>query len=118
MTSPETNEKKIETLTKIARLLSDQVKEQNNKISLLQREVATLKASFAQSAQPSLGSEVESIPPDQQLTSHTQSTTVIKPSETPEAHSSRSTVVTADFSEEKDSEKQELLAALKIIDNL
>ncbi len=46
MSSIELNAKKIETLTKVARLLGDQLREQNNKIEQLQIELEKLKELF------------------------------------------------------------------------
>lgn len=43
MSSVELNAKKIETLTKVARLLGDQLREQNNKIEQIQKELEHLK---------------------------------------------------------------------------
>ena len=117
-TTPEANEKKIETLTKIARLLRDQLKEQNNKIVLLQKEIAALKASLGQSPQPSLVTDVTSTDLAQQSASSIAPSTVPEASLTPPVGSSQSALTTTDFSQEKNSEKKELMAALKIIDNL
>lgn len=118
MATPEANEKKIETLTKIARLLSDQVREQNNKIALLQKEIATLKLTFGQSAQPTPISKVTSTDLARQSTSSSQPSTVPEDFLTSPVLSSQPAIAPTDISEKNDSEKKELLEALKIIDNL
>ena len=48
MTTIEENAKKIETMTRVARLLGDQLREQNKKIELLQEELLRLKNDFLQ----------------------------------------------------------------------
>ncbi|MFW9778817.1 MAG: hypothetical protein ACFFE8_08185 [Candidatus Heimdallarchaeota archaeon] len=111
MTSPETNEKKIETLTKIARLLSDQLKEQNTKLALLQKEVAAIKITIDQGLPLKSASQVASSSLNDESVSHTDSTPH-------DEKASPSTITATDLPVEKDSEKKELLEALKIIDNL
>ncbi|MFW9856051.1 MAG: hypothetical protein ACFFFG_13435 [Candidatus Thorarchaeota archaeon] len=111
MTSSETNEKKIETLTKIARLLSDQLKEQSTKLALLQKEVTTLKATIDQNLRPNSASEVTTSSLDNESTPHISSTPLNE-------ETSLSTGAVPDLPIERDSEKKELLAALKVIDNL
>ncbi|UCG90520.1 MAG: hypothetical protein JSU57_01965 [Candidatus Heimdallarchaeota archaeon] len=106
------NAKRIETLTKVARLLGDQIKEQNQKIDSLQEEITKLKEHFKQISKPS----ISSIPDKKSdlVASSTPQPTLLQKPETIELIKEKppGVLVTTD------SDKQELLRALKVIDDL
>lgn len=97
--------KKIETLTKVARLLGDQIQAQNKVITKLQNDVELINQKLAKVTQnkelelPDLGKIIDTPDPKKILV------------ETSEEESVK------DIPEKK-SEKEELLQALKIVDNL
>ncbi len=106
------NAKKIETLTKVARLLGDQIKEQNQKIDNLQEEIIKLKEQIKQSSSPRTSvipdkkaDVVASSAPQQPLLQKPEAIELIKEKPT--------SILVA-----TDSDKQELLRALKVIDDL
>ena len=106
MSQLEINSKKIETLTKVARLLGDQIQTQSKIISKLQSEIDWIKESLKHNAfedtsfkdsKSAVGSEKQI---EKVLIADTSKINVQKPPK------------------EKKSEKEELLQALTIIDNL
>ncbi|MFX1286181.1 MAG: hypothetical protein ACFFB5_21235 [Promethearchaeota archaeon] len=97
------NAKRIETLTKVARLLGDQIKEQNQKIDNLKEEIIKLKEHFNQIS----GLSKSSISDDK---ADIIASSGLESQPTPEKPTN---VLVA-----KDSDRQELLRALKIIDDL
>ena len=106
------NAKRIETLTKVARLLGDQIKEQNQKIDSLQEEIIKLKEQFKQASSQGISTILDkeadlvaSSTPQQPLFQKPETIELIK--EKPMG------VIVA-----TDSDKQELLRALKVIDDL
>jgi len=109
----EINSKKIETLTKVARLLGDQIQAQGKIISNLQSEIEWIKETLKQST-------FEDTTLKERKLVVSNESELIKNEKTPEE------VVIADTSminnqktpKEKKSEKEELLQALTIIDNL
>ncbi len=109
----EINSKKIETLTKVARLLGDQIQAQGKMISNLQSEIEWIKETLKQSTfedsklrehKPVVSNELELIK-DEKTTDKVviADTSMLNNQKTPK---------------EKKSEKEELLQALTIIDNL
>jgi hypothetical protein len=113
MSQLEINSKKIETLTKVARLLGDQIQAQSKIISKLQSEIDSIKDTLKQSdfedkspreSKSMIGNEVDLQKSEKQaekvIIADTSAIHVQKPPK------------------EKKSEKEELLQALTIIDNL
>ncbi len=113
MSQLEINSKKIETLTKVARLLGDQIQAQSKIISNLQSEIEWIKEN--------LKKDVFEDTTFKDSTSAAGNESKFRKSEKPTEK-----VVIADTSKisvqetpkEKKSEKEELLQALTIIDNL
>ncbi len=113
MSQLEINSKKIETLTKVARLLGDQIQAQSKIISKLQSEIDWIKETLKQS-------------PFEDTTFNDSKSAVGNESDFRKNEKSTKKVVIADTSKisvqetpkEKKSEKEELLQALTIIDNL
>ncbi|MHA2243426.1 MAG: hypothetical protein ACXADY_00500 [Candidatus Hodarchaeales archaeon] len=114
----EVNNKKIETLTRVARLLGDKIREQNIKIDKLQEEISKINEQLERTAIPSTSpfpqpektpDPVSSAPPQYQTFQE-------KPQmpELTELLKEKSTIGPV----EKDSEKEKLLKALKVIDDL
>ena len=109
----EINSKKIETLTKVARLLGDQIQAQGKMISNLQSEIEWIKETLKQST-------------FEDTTIRKRKPVVSNESELIKNEKTSEKVVIADTSmlnnqktpKEKKSEKEELLQALTIIDNL
>ena len=105
MSELEINAKRIETLTKVARLLGDQIQAQNKVISKLQSDVERINQELEKITQgkelelPDLGELIDIQDP--------KKSQVEKDEEEPKK----------DIPEKK-SEKEELLQALKIVDNL
>ncbi|MCK4848360.1 MAG: hypothetical protein KAT16_05000 [Candidatus Heimdallarchaeota archaeon] len=113
MSQLEINSKKIETLTKVARLLGDQIQAQSKIISKLQSEIDWIKETLNQS-------------PLEDTTSRDSKSAVGNEANFRKSEKQAEKVVIADTSKitaqqapkEKKSEKEELLQALTIIDNL
>jgi len=113
MSQLEINSKKIETLTKVARLLGDQIQAQSKIISKLQSEIDWIKETLKQH-------------PFEDTTFKDSKTAVGNESDFRKSENSKEGVIIADTSKiivqetpkEKKSEKEELLQALSIIDNL
>ena len=109
----EINSKKIETLTKVARLLGDQIQAQGKMISNLQSEIEWIKETLKQST-------FEDTTLKERKPVVSNKSELVKTEKTPEE------VVIPDTSmlnnqktpKEKKSEKEELLQAFTIIDNL
>lgn len=114
----EVNAKKIETLTKVARLLGDQIREQNIKIDKLQEELSKIKEQLERTAFPSTSPfpQPEKAPDLVSSASPQFQAFQEKPRmpELTELMKEKSTSVLV----EKDSEKEKLLRALKVIDDL
>lgn len=113
----EANSRKIETLTKVARLLGDQIREQNIKIDKLQEEINELKERIGRAAIP-----IESAfqKPKEVFDTDRTPTQFQSFQEKPQMP-----VLTQEMKEKapkvlvaKDSDKEELLRALEVIDNL
>ena len=108
----ELNAKKIETLTKVARLLGEQIQAQSRAINKLQNDVDWLKESFRRIIHEDSPPPIVKPPKVEEVTSD-----IFLPEE-------KSILSTADeqtetITEKKDtSEKEELLQALKVIDKL
>ena len=109
----EINSKKIETLTKVARLLGDQIQAQAKMISNLQSEIEWIKETLKQSPFEDTTSKES-----QRGTSN--KVEIRKSEETIEevAIPDTSSLTEQKAPKEKKSEKEELLQALTIIDNL
>jgi hypothetical protein len=102
MSQWEINAKKIETLTKVARLLGDQIQVQNRAINQLQNEVDWIKETLKRKKQG-----INAVPIVQQAE--------IAPTK---ADSTSQEIDSSTTSEKKLSDKEELLQALRIIDEL
>ena len=113
MSQLEINSKKIETLTKVARLLGDQIQAQSKIISKLQNEIDWIKISLQEDK-------------FDDTTVKDSKSEVGKESVFRKSEKTAEKVVSADTSKifdqetpkEKKSEKEELLQALTIIDDL
>ncbi len=111
------NTKKIETLTKVARLLGDQIREQNIKIDKLQEEMNKLKEQLERTAipgdstfqKPEEVSDTDKTPP--QIQSFQKKPPL--PDLAQVMKEKKPNVFLA-----KNSDKEELLRALEVIDNL
>lgn len=110
----EENAKKIETLTRIAKLLGEQVREQNKKIETLTRKITELKEHLNQISPPKV-----SVSPQREDKYDFAPTTSFPKieSQIQELDKLKSEKPTGIFVE-KSSEKEELLKALKVIDDL
>jgi len=113
MSQLEINSKKIETLTKVARLLGDQIQAQNKIISKLQNEIDWIKISlkldkFDDTAFKNSKSAVGN---ESNLRKSEKTTEKVGIADT-------SKITVQETPKEKKSEKEELLQALTIIDNL
>ncbi|UCG03605.1 MAG: hypothetical protein JSW11_06375 [Candidatus Heimdallarchaeota archaeon] len=117
--SIETNAKKIQTLTKVAKLLRDQIQEQNKKIESLQLEILNIKE------------KLERIPPLSTSPfpqSEESTSSVIKPSiqpqpfqkevQIPEIEKFQERSPAIGLTEKSKDDKEQLLKALKVIDEL
>jgi hypothetical protein len=102
MSQWEINAKKIATLTKIARLLGDQIQVQNRAINQLQNEVNWIKETLKRNKQ-----EIDLVPTVEQ--------TEIEPKK---PNSMNQEIESSITPEKKLSNKEELLQALRIIDEL
>ena len=102
MSQWEINAKKIETLTKVARLLGDQIQVQNRAINQLQNEVDWIKETLKRDKQG-----IDNVQAVQQAE--------IEPSK---VDSKIQKIEPATSPEKKLSDKEELLQALRIIDEL
>ena len=113
----EANTKKIETLTKVARLLGDQIRDQNIKIDKLQEEINKLKEQLERTAIPrdTIFQKPEEVSDTEKTPSQFQSfqEKPQMPDLTQEMKEKPPNVVVA-----RDSDKEELLRALEVIDNL
>ncbi len=104
--SIEINAKKIQTLTKVAKLLRDQIQEQNKKIDNIQVEIIKIKEQLERISRPGVSQfphTKESISPVTTLS--TQEESFQKEIKLPEIEKSQS-------------DKEKLLQALKVIDEL
>ncbi len=113
MPTTEENARKIETLSRVARLLGEQLREQNRKIELLQEEISRLRNEFTQ--KPEL--KIPSLSRLEEETNH------IIPSTSSQANQEITQNLEIRQVERKviskeSSEKEELLQALKVIDDL
>ena len=114
MSQLEINSKKIETLTKVARLLGDQLKAQGEVISKLQNEIDWIKDNLKENStkSDSLAQKSATV-----INEAPEASSVIDQSE----HISipdTSKIISQKPKKEPKSEKEELLEALSIIDNL
>ncbi len=114
MTSIEENAKKIETLTRVARLLGDQLREQNRKIELLQEELIRIKNDF--SRKKPLG--LESISPVKEETYSSASIPTSSTDQKEKDQPLEAEKVTKPLLKARSSEKEKLKQALNVIDNL
>ncbi|PWI49580.1 hypothetical protein CEE45_00170 [Candidatus Heimdallarchaeota archaeon B3_Heim] len=114
MSQGELNAKKIETLTKVARLLGDQIQAQSRAINKIQNEIDWIKESLKRIINEELPVKAEVFQTEDEITPETlqaQEPSVISFSE-------EEGDKTASKTKKLPSEKEELRQALKIIDNL
>ena len=116
--SVEVNAKKIQTLTKVAKLLRDQIQEQNKKIDNLQEEIVKIREAFERITIPSVSMSPQ---PKESSDQVTTSSDQLQPfqsrlqiTEKNEFKKEKPVSVLT----EKTTDKEELLRALKIIDDL
>ena len=114
MTTIEENAKKIETLTRVARLLGDQLRDQNKKIELLQEELSRLKTEF----NSKIITTPLSISRPKEETDQITTTTLDSQEHTEEIQTIKEDKIERAPLKVKSSEKEELKKALNIIDNL
>ncbi len=111
MISVEENAKKIEMLTRVARLLGDQIREQSKKIDSLQEEISRLKKELVlkHASGVSSLSQTDKVldPVPSSAQDHQESSQPIEVKQLEKQIIPKET-----------SEKEELMNALKIIDNL
>lgn len=113
--SIETNAKKIETLTKVAKLLRDKIQEQNKKIDSLQVEIIKIKEQLekiSKASAPSVAITKDNIIPV--TTSSTQEISFQKDLQL----SGKEKFQPISLSDKSSDDKEQLLKALKIIDEL
>lgn len=117
--SIETNAKKIQTLTKVAKLLRDQIQEQNKKIDSIQVEIVKIKENLGRISRPGVSPFTptkESISPV--TTPSIQPKSFQKEIQLPEIKKLQEKSPTISFSEKSPDNKEQLLKALKVIDDL
>ena len=113
--SIETNAKKIQTLTKVAKLLRNQIQEQNKKIDSLQVEIIKIKEQIERISKASVSSEA--ITKDNIIPVTTSSTQEI--SFQKDQHlSEKEKLPPISLLDKSPDDKEQLLEALKIIDEL
>ncbi|MHA2288173.1 MAG: hypothetical protein ACXABG_05250 [Promethearchaeota archaeon] len=114
MSQGELNAKKIETLTKVARLLGDQIQAQSRAINKIQNEIDWIKESLRRITHEKIPTKDEISQTEDSLGSEiyqTQENKVIS--------TTAEELEKLPLKEKKiPSEKEELMQALKIIDNL
>jgi hypothetical protein len=111
----ELNAKKIETLTKVARLLGEQIQTQSRAINKLQNDIDWIKESLRRKTQEDSPSISERPPKIEEVTSDI----FLPEQEEPNLSATEPLSIKETLGEKKEtSEKEELLQALKIIDNL
>ncbi len=114
MSLGELNAKKIETLTKVARLLGDQIQAQSRAINKLQNEIDWIKESLRRITHEDVPVKDETHQPVPEVTSE-----IFQEGEKPLTSSTEIDLTKTELTVKKESsEKEELLQALKIIDNL
>ena len=110
--SIEINAKKIQTLTKVAKLLRNQIQEQNKKIDNIQVEIIKMKEQLERISRPGVSHTKESISPVTTLS--TQEDSFQKEIKLSEIEKSPA----ISLSERSQDDKKQLLQALKVIDEL
>ncbi len=120
-----TIEEKIQTLTQVARLLGEKSREQKRRITQLEEEVIKLKDEIRELKKRQYPKPIPSVAPSQSLETPSSSITPPHPQDIPTQEELSPLQATESEKEkpepihrEKDSEKKELLEALKIIENL
>ena len=117
--SIETNAKKIQTLTKVAKLLRDQIQEQNKKIDSLQVEIIKMKEEFeriSKAIRSPLTITKESM--SQVTTSSTEEASTQKELPLPVVEKIQEKSPIIGLSDKSQDDKDQLLEALKVIDEL
>ncbi len=114
MTSIEENAKKIDTLTRVARLLGDQLREQNRKIELLQEELIRIKNDFLHKKP----SDLASISPVKEETIYSASIPTSSTGQKEKDQPLEAEKVAKPLLKARSSGKEELKQALNVIDNL
>ena len=117
--SIETNAKKIQTLTKVAKLLRNQIQEQNKKIDILQLEIIKIQEQLEKISRPGTSSfshTQESI--SSVTTPSTQQQSLQKEAQSPEMIDKLQEPRIISLSEKSTEDKEQLLKALKVIDEL
>ncbi|MHA1994305.1 MAG: hypothetical protein ACW97Z_07180 [Candidatus Hodarchaeales archaeon] len=114
MSQGDLNAKKIETLTKVARLLGDQIQTQSRAINKIQNEIDWIKESLRRITHEEMPEKVEMSRTEDEITSE-----IFQTQEKKEIATTVEELEKLPLREKKvPSEKEELLQALKIIDNL
>ena len=114
MSQGDLNAKKIETLTKVARLLGDQIQAQSRAINKIQNDIDWIKESLRRITHEEVPAQAEPIRTVEEVTSD-----IFRPEEESAASTSEIDLEKNTIKVKKvPTEKEELLQALKIIDNL
>ena len=117
--SIETNAKKIQTLTKVAKLLRDQIQEQNKKIDNLQVEIIKMKEDFeiiSKAIRSPLTTTKESM--SSVITPSIEEVSIQKEQPLPEIEKIQEKSPITALSDKSQDDKDQLLKALKVIDEL
>ncbi|MHA2203847.1 MAG: hypothetical protein ACW991_09170 [Candidatus Hodarchaeales archaeon] len=117
--SVEINAKKIQTLTKVAKLLRGQLQEQNKKIDNIQVEIIKIKELLERISRPGVSQVThtkESISPVTTL--YTQEDSFQKEITLPEIEKSQEKLPIISLPERSQNDKEQLIQALKVIDEL
>ncbi|MFX1504557.1 MAG: hypothetical protein ACFFDC_00435 [Promethearchaeota archaeon] len=117
--SIETNAKKIQTLTKVAKLLRNQIQEQNKKIDSLQVEIIKIKEEFERISK-AIGSPL-SITKERMspvTTPSTEDISIQKELQVPAIGKIQEKSPLRVLSDKSQEDKDQLLKALKVIDEL
>ncbi|MFW9903101.1 MAG: hypothetical protein ACFFFH_02100 [Candidatus Thorarchaeota archaeon] len=117
--SIETNAKKIQTLTKVAKLLRDQIQEQNKKIDTLQVEIIKMKEEFERISK-AIGSPLTITQESTNLVTapSTEDESIQKELQLPRVEKVQEKSPIIGISERSQDDKDQLLKALKVIDEL
>ncbi|MFX0085272.1 MAG: hypothetical protein ACFFAU_06330 [Candidatus Hodarchaeota archaeon] len=113
MPTIEENAKKIEMLSRVARLLGDQLREQSKKIELLQEEISSLRKELTQKPELKIPSLSRLEEDTNHITSSTSSQANQEAVQSLEIRQEERKIIS-----KESSEKEELLQALKVIDDL
>ncbi|MFX0122921.1 MAG: hypothetical protein ACFFAE_04730 [Candidatus Hodarchaeota archaeon] len=117
--SVELNAKKIQTLTKVAKLLREQIQEQNKNIESLQLEILKIKEQLERITGPSTSPFLQTKENISSVTTPSiQHQPFQKEAQLPEIEKLHEKSPIISLSEKSQDDKEQLLKALKVIDEL